>query len=181
MLEIVLTNEESYDEKNQIFIPPQSFKLQLEHSLVSLSKWESEFEKPFLEQVDKTSDEVLGYIKAMTLTSDVSEDVWSKLTEENIQQIHEYIDAKMTATTVYELHETPKTKKEIITAEVIYYWMVIFNIPFECQYWHLNRLFTLVRVCSAKAEKPKKMSRAEIMRRNKELNSQRRKQLGTKG
>jgi hypothetical protein len=85
-----------------------------------------------------------------------------KLTEENIQEIHKYIDAKMTATTVYELQETPQTKKEIITAEVIYYWLIAFNIPFECQHWHLNKLFTLIRVCSVKAEKPKKMSRAEI-------------------
>jgi hypothetical protein len=87
----------------------------------------------------------------------------------------------MTATTVYELQEAPQTKKEIITAEVIYYWLISFNIPFECQYWHLNRLFTLIRVCSAKAEKPKKMSPAQIAARNREINAKRRKQYGTKG
>src|SRR4051794_36068299 len=122
MLKIIVPVVEGYDEATQKFITIGDVTLELEHSLVSLSKWESEFEKPFLEQADKTTEEVLGYIKAMTLTSDVPEDVWTKLTDENIQTIHNYIDAKMTATTVYELQETPQTKKkEIITAEVIYY------------------------------------------------------------
>jgi len=173
---------EAFDEAQEKFVTVGDFPLELEHSLVSLSKWESEFEKPFLdEKQEKSSDEILGYIKAMTLTPNVPEDVWSKLSTENVDAIRKYMDAKMTATTVYELQEAPKTKKEIVTSEVIYYWMVVFNIPFECQHWHINRLFTLIRVCSAKAEKPKKMSPAEIARRNRELNAQRRKKLGTRG
>lgn len=181
MLKIVVPLVEGYDEATQEIISINDVTLELEHSLVSLSKWESEFEKPFLEQSDKTSEEILGYVKAMTLTPDVPEDVWSKLTDENVQTIHRYIDARMTATTVYEIQEAPQTKKEIITAEVIYYWLVVFNIPFECQHWHLNRLFTLIRVCSVKAEKPKKMTRAEMAARNREINARRRKQFGTKG
>jgi hypothetical protein len=182
MLTIVVPGVEAFDEAQEKFVTVGDFTLELEHSLVSLSKWESEFEKPFLdEKHEKSSEEILGYIKAMTMTPNVPGELWSKLSSENVDSIHKYIDAKMTATTVYELQEAPKTKKEIVTSEVIYYWMVVFNIPFECQYWHLNRLFTLIRVCSAKAEKPKKMSPAEIARRNRELNVQRRKKLGTRG
>jgi len=182
MLTLVVPGVEAFDEAQKKFVTIGDVTLELEHSLVSLSKWESEFEKPFLdEKQEKSFDEILGYIKAMTLTPNVPEDLWSKLSDKNVETIHKYIDAKMTATTVYELQEAPQTKKEIVTAEIIYYWLVVFNIPFECQYWHLNRLFTLIRVCSVKAEKPKKMSQAELARRNRDLNAQRRKRLGTKG
>ena len=182
MLTLVVPGVEGFDEAEEKFVTIGDVTLELEHSLVSLSKWESEFEKPFLdEKQEKTYDEILAYIKAMTLTPDVPDDVWKKLSNDNIETIHKYIDAKMTATTVYELQETPKTRKEIVTAELVYYWLIVFNIPFECQNWHLNRLFTLIRVCSVKAEKPKKMSKGEIIRRNRELNAQRRAKLGTKG
>jgi hypothetical protein len=182
MLTLVVPGVEAFDEVTQEFTTIGSVTLELEHSLVSLSKWESEFEKPFLDnEIEKTEEEILGYVKAMNLTSNIPKDVWTKLSDENFQTIHRYIDAKMTATTVYELDEAPKTKKETITAEIVYYWMVSFNIPFECQFWHLNRLFTLIRVCSVKAEKPKKMSQREIARRNRDLNARRKAQLGTKG
>lgn len=182
MLKIVVPGVEAYDESAQEFVTVGDVTLELEHSLVSLSKWESEFEKPFLEQREhKTDAEVIGYVKAMCMTPDVPKNVWAKLTEENINAINDYIDAKMTATIFFDDPGAPKTKQETITAEIVYYWMVSFNIPFECQHWHLNKLFTLIRVCSMKAEKPKKMSRGEIARRNRELNAQRRKKLGTKG
>lgn len=181
MLTLVVLGVEAFDAATQLFVTIGDITLELEHSLVSLSKWESEFEKPFLDKTEKTFEEVLGYIKTMTLTPDVPEDVWKKLTEENFATINNYIDAKMTATTVYELHEPPKTKQEIVTAELIYYWMVVYNIPWECQHWHLNRLFTLIRVCNVKAEKPKRMSKRDLAARNRELNVQRKARLGTKG
>lgn len=181
MLKLVVPGVEAFDETTEEFVTVGDVILELEHSLVSLSKWESEFERPFLSKEDKTEEQVLGYVKAMNTTPDVPDDVWSKLTNENFETINRYIDAKMTATTVYELHEPPKTRQETVTAELIYYWLIVYNIPFECEHWHLNRLFTLIRICNIKAEKPKKMSKAELARRNRELNAQRKAKLGTKG
>jgi hypothetical protein len=181
MLTIVVPGPEHFDEASKQFVTRGDVTLELEHSLVSLSKWEQKFEKPFLASEEKTSEELASYIKTMVLTPNVPDYVFDKMTEENLNDINEYLGAKMTATTVYELQEAPKTKKEIITAELVYYWMITFQIPFECQYWHLNKLFTLIRVCSAKAEKPKKMSRAAIAARNREINAKRKAKYNTKG
>jgi hypothetical protein len=180
MLTIVVPGVEMFDEQTQEFVSKDDVTLELEHSLVSLSKWEQIYEKPFLGKGEKTPEEVLGYIKTMTLTSNVPEEVFSKLSEGNISEINNYIDAKMTATWFNDAPGAPNTR-DIITAELIYYWMITFQIPFECETWHLNRLFTLIRVCNIKQAKPKKMSRSEIAARNRELNAQRRSQLGTKG
>ena len=180
MLTIVVPGVEYFDEQSREFITKGDVTLELEHSLVSLSKWESIYEKPFLGKGDKTTEEVLGYIKLMTLTPDVPDDVWNKLSEGNITEINNYIEAKMSATWFNEPPGAPKSR-DVITAELIYYWMVTFQIPFECETWHLNRLFTLIRVCNIKQAKPQKMSRGEIAARNRELNAQRRAQLGTRG
>jgi hypothetical protein len=180
MLTIVVPGIEMFDETSHEFVTKDDVTLELEHSLVSLSKWESEYEKPFLGKGEKTADEVRGYIKAMTMTPNVPEEIFLKLSQGNIEMINEHIDAKMTATWFSEAPGAPQSR-DVITAELIYYWMITFQIPFECENWHLNRLFTLIRVCNIKQAKPTKMSRAEITARNRELNAQRRAQLGSKG
>jgi len=180
MLEITVPGVEYFNEETREFVTQGDVTLELEHSLISLSKWESKYEKPFLGNAEKSTEEIVGYIKAMTLTPNVPEEVFSKLSEENITDINNYIDAKMTATWFNEPPGAPKSR-DVITSELIYYWMTVFQIPFECETWHLNRLFTLIRICNVKQAKPQKMSRAEIARRNRELNAQRRAQLGTKG
>jgi hypothetical protein len=180
VLRITVSGTEMFDETCQEFITLDDFDLVLEHSLVSLSKWESIYEKPFLGNSEKTLDEVVGYIKAMTLTRKVPEEIYSKLSEENIRAINNYIDSKMTATWFRETPGVPKSS-EVITSEIIYYWMIAFNIPFECERWHLNRLFTLIRVCSIKQAKPEKMSRSQIAAQNRELNARRKAQYNTTG
>lgn len=180
MLMIVVPGIELFDDTNQEFTTQGDVVLELEHSLVSLSKWESIYEKPFLGEGEKTTEEVIGYIKSMTLTPEVPEEIFYRLSEENVTKINEYIDAKMTATWFNDAPGAPRAR-EVITSEVIYYWLIAFQIPFECETWHLNRLFTLIRVCNIKQAKPEKMSRAEIAARNRELNAQRRAQWGTKG
>lgn len=180
MLTIVVPGTEMFDETKQEFVTVGDITLELEHSLVSLSKWESIYEKPFLGQSKKSTQEILDYIKFMTLTSNIAPEVYHNLSEDNINAINEYIEAKMTATWFNDSPGAPPSR-DVITSELIYYWMITFQIPFECQYWHINRLFTLIRVCNIKQAKPKKMSRAEIAARNRQLNAQRREQLGTSG
>lgn len=179
MLKLIVPGIEVFDNETQEFTTQGDVTLELEHSLVSLSKWESKFEKPFLGKTEKTSDEVLAYVEMMVL-NEVPEGILSKLSEDHFKAINAYIEAKMTATWFHEPPGAPPSR-DVITAELIYYWMITFQIPWECERWHLNRLFTLIRVCNIKQAKPKKMSRSEIAARNRELNAQRRKQLGTKG
>jgi hypothetical protein len=179
MLKIIVGGTEMFDDDAQRFIEQGGTILELEHSLVSLSKWESEFEKPFLGKTEKTVEEILAYIKAMAL-NEVPEGIFSELSEGNLSEINDYIEAKMTATWFHEAPGAPPTR-DVITAELIYYWMITFQIPWECERWHLNRLFTLIRVCNVKQAKPKKMSRSEVAARNRELNARRKEQLGTRG
>ena len=180
MLQITVPAAELWDEVEHQFINTKTQTLSLEHSLVSLSKWESKWCKPFLSKTEKTYEETLDYIKCMTLTQNVDPNVYRVLTRENVQQINDYIAAPMTATTFYsDKHGVPS--REVITSELVYYWMIALNIPFECQKWHLNRLLTLVRVCNVKNQPNKKMSSREIAKRNAKLNEERRKLLGSKG
>lgn len=180
MLTITVGATDVYDEETQSFGAQGGVELQLEHSLVSLSKWETRFEKPFLGSNRKTPEEILAYISCMMLPSNPPGDFLSRLSEQNLSDINAYIDAKMSATWFSEPPGAPKSR-EIVTSELVYYWMTVFNIPFECQHWHLNRLFTLIRVCHLKQAKPKKMSRAEVAARNRELNAQRKQAFGSKG
>ena len=184
MLKIIVpaTEYELFDENTYEFINVKTKEqvLQLEHSLISLSKWESKWRKPFLTKEQKTKEETLDYIRCMTLNS-VSPDVYKHLTKENLEDIEKYINAPMTATTVNDGESGSKVGGEQVTSELVYYWMVALNIPFECQKWHLNRLIMLIRVCNVKNKPPKKMSKREIMSRNAALNAKRRQKHNTRG
>ena len=180
MLTITVPAFEMWDEKNEKFVNIKECTLQLEHSLISLSKWESKWCQHFLFTKEKTEEETLDYVRCMTLTSRVSPEVYYGLTSENIKAINRYIEAPMTAT-CFGADRNGRGNREIVTSELIYYWMIALNIPFECQKWHINRLLTLIRVCNIKNQPAKKMSRREIMSSNAALNAARRKQLGTNG
>lgn len=173
-------NPEGWDEKRQEFVKPKTQILQLEHSLVSLSKWESKWCKPFFSNEEKSYEEVLDYIKCMTITQNVDPEVYNHLTESNITDINNYINAPMTATT-FTNDKGHGNNREIITSELVYYWMIALNIPVEFQKWHINRLLTLIRVCEIKSSPQKKMSKNEIMSRNAALNEARRKKLNSRG
>ena len=181
MLQITIPATELWDGANEKFIPVHEQTLLLEHSLVSLSKWESKWCKSFLSHPEKTEEETLDYIKCMTITQNVKPEVYNALTAKHIQQINEYISAPMTATCFTEKEQKDRLNNDIITAELVYYWMIALNIPFECQKWHLNRLLTLIRVCNVKNQPPKKMSKNAVKSRNAALNAKRRQQLNSKG
>lgn len=179
MLKITVPATEQWDEIHDVFINSKECTLQLEHSLVSLSKWESKWKKPFLSKELKTNEETIDYIKCMTITQNVDESVYLCLGSDNIDLVNKYIEDSMTAT-VFSSTNT-KTNREIITAEIVYYWMIAMNIPFECQKWHLNRLLTLINVCSIKNAPPKKMSKKEVMNKNAALNAARKKAMNSEG
>jgi hypothetical protein len=180
MLTIIVA-EEGWDSENEVFVQIDPFTLELEHSLVSLSKWESIYKKPFL-SAEKTVEETIDYIRLMIVTPDYPPDILSRLSKENVQQIEAYIASPESATVFNSLYEEkPKGRQEVITSELIYFWLVAFTIPFDCENWHLNRLLNLVRIYSAKNQKPKKMSRHELSAHYRDLNRKRREEAGTSG
>lgn len=180
MLVLNVGEVEALNEETNVFVMIGGTPIELEHSLVSVSKWESLWEKPFLTQGQKTTEETIGYIKAMAIDPNLPPELFEKLTEENLLAVNKYIEAKMTATWFRENPNQPRST-EVITSELIYYWMIALNIPFECQHWHLNRLLTLIKVCNQKNQPAKKMSRAEAAAQQRSLNAQRKAQLGTRG
>ena len=181
MLTIEVPDTEAFDPKTNEFITVKGQRLVLEHSLVSISKWESKWHVPYLNETTKTAEQVYDYIKCMTLTQNVDPKVYLCIPEKEMQRINDYIEDKMTATWFKEDEKKKPPSREIITSEIIYYWMVALSIPMECQKWHLNRLLTLIRVCEEKNKPHEKMSKRDLMARNKALNAARRKKHGTRG
>lgn len=180
MLQIIVPGTELFDESTESFISTNDTQLKLEHSLLSISKWESRWCKPFLaknKEDVRTNEEMLDYIKCMTLNS-IPTNVYNALTPKNLKEISDYIAHPMTATTVTNLKKS--SNKEIVTSELIYYWMIVCNIPFECEKWHINRLLMLIKVCNAK-NNPEKMNRNDLISRNRALNAARKKALHTRG
>lgn len=182
MLQLAIKGMEYYDSVTETFTTVPDCTLQLEHSLVSLSKWESRWKKPFLTDGEKTKEETVDYVRCMTINS-VRPEVYSCLTNDDLNMISEYIKDPYSATTFHSVENAPKPKgkKETMTAELIYYYMIAANVPFECQKWHLNRLFALLRICGIKQSPPKKMPRKDLYKRNSSLNAARRRATNTSG
>jgi len=184
MLQLTIPPAEFWDEKKEEFVCTKGATLQLEHSLISLSKWESKWCKSFLSpknQAERTPEEFIDYVRCMTLTQNVDPEVYAHLTRANLDTIHKYINAPMTATHFSSNPSTGSPSRDVKTAEVIYWEMIGLGIPFECQKWHLNRLFTLIEVCVRKSGTRKPMNKRDIMRRNSRLNAARRKKYNTRG
>lgn len=184
MLEITVPEQELYDEEKEEFLTIPKQTLVLEHSLISISKWEAKWKKPYMDDKQpKTTEETLDYIRCMTVQpKKLDPIVYKGLTKENVDAITDYINDPMTATTIS--HYGPKKlgKKETITSELIYYWMVAQNVPTEYEMWHINRLMTLLEICAIKNDpNPKKMSRSAIGKQNRALNAARRAKYHTKG
>ena len=179
MLQITIPARELWDEEHSCFVNIKEQHLTLEHSLVAISKWESKWHVPFFSKEEKTNEMTIDYIRMMTLTQNVNSNVYNYLTNENVAEIKRYLEDSRTATTFHNDRSAPN--REVITSELIYFWMVHWGIPFECQKWHINRLLTLIRICGVKNQPTRKMSRQEIMSQNSALNAARRKKFNTRG
>ncbi len=180
MLTIIVPETELYDEQRNEFIQIKEQTLVLEHSLVSIAKWESKWKKSYLSSKNKTYEETIDYIKCMTITKNVNPLIYKSLNRNALSSIERYINDPMTATYFSETDTRP-SGPSIITAEIIYYWMISLNIPMECQKWHFNRLIALIKVCNIKNNPGKKMSRREILTRNQALNEERKRKYNTRG
>ncbi len=180
MLVLKIPEQEYYNNATGEFVYCRACTLKLEHSLVSISKWESKWKKPFLTADEKTAAEFLDYIRCMTINQDVPDEVYGLLGHDNVKKIEEYIMDPATATTVTDRRKNSGKNSEIPTSELIYYWMISNGIPFECEKWRLNRLITLIKVCNAKGN-PQQMSKQEILAMNAALNKSRRAASGSLG
>lgn len=178
-ISITVPGVESWDDEKEEFVTTQDTVLVLEHSLVSLSKWEAVFNKAFLGPDKKSTEETYAYIHAMCLDESVPGEVLFRLTNDNISEINAYIESPQTATTFRDVGGRPS--REIVTNEIIRHWMIAFQIPLEYETRHLNQLFTLIKVINEKNKPTKKMSRNELAQRNRELNAKRQQQYGTSG
>jgi len=179
MLRIIIGTE-MFNDETQEFETADEVVLDLEHSLLSVSKWESKHQKPFLEEGKRSPDEIFDYLRAMIVTPDVDPGVLDRCTQAQLNEIQAYIQSSQSATVFGALPER-RAVGEPVTSELVYYWMSALNIPFETERWHLNRLFSLIRIANKKNQPPEKVGRNELAQRYKELNDKRRAELGTRG
>lgn len=184
-IKIEVKGSELFDEKTERFIEVKPTVLILEHSLIAISKWESQFHIPFLREGDKTPEQLEYYFKCMTINQNVHPDVYKGITKSQQMEIVQYIKDPMTATTFFDMDKAAGKgrgrRPEVITSELIYYWMVSYNIPSEYEKWHLNRLLTLIQICNQYNQPPKKMGKNDIIRNNDALNAARRAAMRTRG
>lgn len=180
MITINIPCGECWDEERECFVYSEKITLKMEHSLLSISKWEEKYKKPFLAQNEKTPEEIMDYLRFMTINQ-VDDKVYTLLNSETIEAIGKYINDDRTATWFREDEDKKGGGRKVVTSERIYAWMVILKIPFETQKWHLSRLLTLIRVVSIEKQPPKKMGKMNTMKSNAALNAARRKRFNSKG
>ena len=181
MLTILVKGQDFYDEAREEFVVVKPQKLVLEHSLLSISKWEARWKKTFFSD-SMTVEEMMDYIKCMTVSTKVNPLIYDCLTRKDYETIKKYMEDPMTATTIRKNPNAPK-RRRTLTSELIYCWMFSLNIPMECEKWHINRLLTLIEVTSIE-NNPKgkrKMSRHDILSQNSALNAARRAKYHTRG
>ena len=180
MLTLEIPEREFFDEETETFGMVKAMTLNLEHSLISISKWEAKWHVSFFES-EKTTEQTLDYIRCMVSNREIPEDsdVLNFLTKEDVEKINNYINDPMTATVIKD--DGKRGRAQTVTSELIYCWMVQYNIPAQFEKWHINRLIMLIRVCSEENKPKKKMSRREIMAQNKARNAARKARLGTRG
>lgn len=181
MLTIRVSSGEFYTESTGTFTQLPEQTIQMEHSLISISKWESKWHKPFFDGKDKTREETVDYFRCMSITQNVNPLTWLNLSKANEEEIMKYIQDPMTGTTFNERNKYGKGGRQVISSEVIYWEMIELGIPFECERWHINRLFTLIHVCQVKSQGNKKMSRKDLVNQNKMLNAARKGRMGSTG
>ena len=182
MLRITIPATEYFNEETNEFISGgDAIEVRLEHSLVSISKWESKWEKAFLGKKEKTDEELLDYIRCMTITPDVPKDAYLRLTPALYKEIEDYINAPMTAIKFPKDNKSSQGMKDVVTSDLIYYWMIAYNIPVEFQRWHLNRLLALIRVCNMKNSPPKKSNPKDVLRRHAAINKANRRRYKSRG
>ena len=181
MLKITIPSSEAFDSRTNEFIYTKEQTLSLEHSLVSISKWESKWHKPYLTKEPKSPEETIDYVRCMTLTQNVDPRVYYCIPDSELQKISDYVNDPMTATWFSDEKEMKGRQGRIVTSELLYYWMIALGIPFECQKWHINRLITLIRVCDEENKPKKKMSKNQLLARNAQLNKARRAALHSRG
>lgn len=180
MLTITIKGNELWDEKKGEFIDVKGQTLQLEHSLVSISKWESKWHKPFISSEKRTREETIDYIRCMTLTQNVDPMVYMAVTSQQINEVNAYIDDPMSAKT---FRKTPGKGRvySSVTSEDIYSLMVSYQIPFECKKWHFNRLMALIKTCEENNNDGGKMKKNEYADFRRRLNAARRAKYNTRG
>lgn len=183
MLHVEIPDVELYDEINNEFKIRKGASIVMEHSLLSLAKWESKYHKPFLTDGEKSLEETIEYYKCMTITQNVDPSAYQNITPAISRQIDDYMSDTMSATTFHEFPGSGKKSNDgsFISAEIIYYWMISLNIPFECQKWHLNRLMTLIRVVTEKNAPTKKIPKSDLLARQRRLNEERKRKFNTSG
>lgn len=179
MLRLHIKETTFFDDRDQRFIDIGETTISLEHSLVSISKWEAKWKKSFISSKEKSVEELLDYIRMMTITQNVKPETYLAITEEQFNEVCQYIEDPMTATTFNDNKKS--TSSSIITSELVYYWMIECGIPMECQKWHFNRLMTLIRVCKIKMKPTSKMTKSDTAKMYNNLNEQRKAKLHTRG
>lgn len=180
MLKIIIPEKEKFDEAHSRFVKMEGGTFEIEHSLAAIAKWEAAYSVPFLLSSQKTLEESLDYIRCMTVTPDVDPALYTRIDNAVMKQINEYIESKQTATTIKRIGNK-RASREVITAEIIYYWMIAMGIPSEYDQWHLNKLLTLIEVCNTKNAPSKKMKQKDVLAQNRALNEARRAKYNTRG